>query len=217
MILMKKRKEPDAWLKYRLTPGVDYQSIPELVESLYKEQGYICAYCMRRVPHRDSVSNEDHRIEHMLSREKHDDKKLDYNNMVICCPGHIGAEDHCDKKKGSDDISFSLLDSVFINSLSYSNDGSIKSSNDIYDKELNETLNLNTALLKANRKSMIGELVKGIQSYVIRNGKLDKSFLNRMIDKYSHMYSKDGKQVYHPYCGVAIYYLRRKLKKYYCY
>ncbi|TGX82198.1 hypothetical protein E5358_07800 [Palleniella muris] len=213
MILIKKQKEPDAWLRYRLTPNVDYQSIPELVEPLYKEQGYICAYCMRRIPHRDSVSNEGHRIEHMLSREKHDDKKLDYNNMVICCPGHIGTEDHCDKNKGSDDISFSLFDNVFINSLSYSNDGCIKSSNDIYDKELNDILNLNTALLKANRKSMIDELVKGIQSYVKRNGKLDKSFLCHMIEKYSSMYSKDEKQVYYPYCGVAIYYLQKKLNK----
>ena len=104
MIKIAKGKEPKEWTEYRNTPGVDYQSIPELVESLLKEQGYICAYCMRRIPHRDKLYKKDgikyvltdeaHRIEHVLSRDNHPDKKLDYNNMVVCCPGHIGDEDH---------------------------------------------------------------------------------------------------------------------------
>ena len=47
MILITKNKEPKEWTEYRNTPGVDYQAIPELVQSLLKEQGYICAYCMR--------------------------------------------------------------------------------------------------------------------------------------------------------------------------
>ena len=91
MIQIKKNPEPRKWLEYRSTPGVDYQSIPELVDSLLEEQGYICAYCMRRIPCKDRLykrdgktfvhTNEDHRIEHMLSRENHDDKKLDYSNI----------------------------------------------------------------------------------------------------------------------------------------
>ena len=38
MILIKKNPEPREWLEYRSTPGVDYQSIPELVDSLLEEQ-----------------------------------------------------------------------------------------------------------------------------------------------------------------------------------
>lgn len=41
MILITKNKEPKEWTKYKSTPGVDYQAIPELVQSLLKEQGYI--------------------------------------------------------------------------------------------------------------------------------------------------------------------------------
>lgn len=59
MIKIAKNKEPKEWTEYRNTPGVDYQSIPELVESLLKEQGYICAYCMRRIPHRDKLYKKD--------------------------------------------------------------------------------------------------------------------------------------------------------------
>lgn len=213
MILIRKHKEPEEWLAYRLTEGVDYQSIPELVNSLYEEQGYICAYCMRRIPHQDKASTEDYRVEHMLSRENHDDRKLDYSNMVVCCPGHIGDEDHCDKKKGALDISFSPMDPAFINSLSYSADGKIKSSNAKYDEELNGILNLNTELLVKNRKGLIDEMVNQIKMYVKRKGTLDKSFLIRMIEKYSSMFKKEDKLMYYPYCGVALYYLQNKLNK----
>ena len=92
MILIKKNPEPRKWLEYRSTPGVDYQSIPELVDSLLEEQGYICAYCMRRIPSKDRLykrdgktfvhTNEDHRIEHILSRENHDDKKFEYGTLL---------------------------------------------------------------------------------------------------------------------------------------
>lgn len=75
MILITKNKEPKEWTEYQNTPGVDYQAIPELVQSLLKEQGYICAYCMRRIPKQDKLykkdrknyvlTQEDHRVEHM--------------------------------------------------------------------------------------------------------------------------------------------------------
>lgn len=70
MIKIAKNKEPKEWTEYRNTPGVDYQSIPELVESLLKEQGYICAYCMRRIPHRDKLYKKDG-IKYVLTDESH--------------------------------------------------------------------------------------------------------------------------------------------------
>ena len=77
MILITKNKEPKEWTEYRNPPGVDYKAIPELVQSLLKEPGYICAYCMRRIPTKDKIyekdgvnfvyANEDHRVEHIKS------------------------------------------------------------------------------------------------------------------------------------------------------
>ena len=177
MIKITKDKEPKAWTEYRNTDGADYKSIPELVESLSHEQGYICAYCMRRIPCKDVISNEDHRIEHILSREKHQDRKLDYNNMVICCPGHIGNEDHCDRLKKSKDISFSLFDENFIANLSYRTDGEIVSSNNLYNREINEVLNLNTSLLKANRKESWNSVVKELLKH-----KGDKSWNKAILN-----------------------------------
>ena len=66
-----KNPEPKEWTAYHLAPGVNYQSIPELRSSLLEEQDYVCAYCMRRIPVRDSNSYETARIDHILCREKH--------------------------------------------------------------------------------------------------------------------------------------------------
>lgn len=222
MILIQKKLEPKEWQEYRNTPGVDYQSIPELVDSLLEEQGYICAYCMRRIPCKDRLykrngktfvlTNEEHRIEHMLSRENHDDKKLDYSNMVICCPGHIGNEDHCDRSKGRKDISFSPLDPHFIATLSYKIDGEIVSSVDKYNNELNDVLNLNTPILKENRKSA-WEAVKNELIKQKKGSPWSKAFLSKFISKYSSKTLKDGEYKLIPYCGIVLFFLQKKLKQ----
>jgi len=219
MILIKKKSEPKEWTKYRNTPGVDYHSIPELVDSLLEEQGYICAYCMRRIPCKDrlykkdgitfTLTDEDHRIEHILSRENHEDKKLDYSNMVICCPGHIGDEEHCDRLKGSNDITFSPLNQDFIATLSYKTDGEIISSNEQYNKEINDVLNLNTKLLKENRKNTWEAVKKELIAQ--KGGKpWNKTILSFYIKKYSSL-NKQLKLI--PYCGVVLYFLQKKLKQ----
>ena len=221
MILIKKKNEPKELEKYRNTPGVDYQAIPELVESLLNEQGYICAYCMRRIPHQDKIlkgtiekpTDEKHRVEHIQSREKHDDKKLEYKNMVICCPGHIGDEDHCDRLKGSRDLSFSPLDPNFIATLSYSTDGTIKSSTPRYDKEINEVLNLNTKLLKQNRKAKWDAVLAQLKA-LHKGEDWKKSTLRKALSKYSEMHDEGGVSKHEPYCGIVMYFLDKKLRQF---
>lgn len=212
MIKIVKDKESKEWEEYRNTEGVDYQSIPELVDSLLKEQGYICAYCMRRIPCKDNISNENHRVEHILSREKHPDKKLDYKNMVICCPGHIGEENHCDRLKGDMDISFNLFDENFIRTLSYKSDGKIISSNVTFDNEINEVLNLNTSLLKANRKEIWRVVTRELNT--LKGDKpWNKTILKKCLEKYSNKHEKDGKMQFIPYCGIVIYNIQKKLRQ----
>lgn len=213
MIKITKSKEPKEWEEYRNTEGVDYQSIPELVDSLLKEQGYICAYCMRRIPCKDTVTNEDHHVEHILSREKHKDRKLDYRNMVICCPGHIGEEEHCDRKKGSMDVSFNLFDDNFIKTLSYHSDGTIVSSNTTYDNEINETLNLNTSLLKANRKECWNVVTNELRK--LKGDKpWNRAVIKKYLEKYSCKHDKNGKLQFIPYCGIVIYNLQKKMRQF---
>ncbi len=200
-----KGAEPAAWLEYRLTPGVDYQAIPALRESLLKEQGYICAYCMRRIPHRDNNSNEYSRIDHIKSRSEYPDLKLDYRNMVICCPGAIDNDFHCDKSKGEKSISFDLFSDAFIDTISYkSSDGTIESSNVIYDNEVNNVLNLNNALLKKSRLQVL-------DAVIIRLGEKASwtvADIRRFISDWD---TKHGGKFYE-YNGIVLWYLKKKLK-----
>jgi uncharacterized protein (TIGR02646 family) len=216
-----KGKEPEEWIEYRKTADAKYQATTELRDSLLKEQGYICAYCMRRIPVKDHNSNEPSRIEHILSRTKHPDLELSYKNMVICCPGAIDSENklisdnskkekyhnsHCDKSKGENDISFSPFDSSFISTLGYkSKDGTIESSNDKYNEEINNLLNLNNALLKANRV----QTLKGL--LVCLNQKEWKaSEIKKLLKSWDE---KDNEGMYKPYCGVVVWYLEKKLRQ----
>lgn len=87
---IRKSAEPKEWTKYKNIPGVQFSGIPALQESLYREQGYLCAYCERRIPVRDKMSTEDHRIEHWHCRDKYPDEVFCYGNLLMCCPGQIG-------------------------------------------------------------------------------------------------------------------------------
>lgn len=216
MIKINKVNEPKEWTQYKSTPGAKYEAIPQLVDSLLREQGYICAYCMRRIPHKDmengKLTQEDHRIEHVKSRESYPELQLDYNNMVICCPGHIGEESHCDKKKDRDSISFTPLEQAFIDTIIYNTNGEISSTNPIYNNEMNSKLNLNTKLLVCNRRTVLSEVIQQINSQ--QKGKpWTAGVLRQYILKYSSMHSRDGKMQYIPYCGIILHYLNKKLSQ----
>lgn len=208
---IEKGKEPKEWLKYRMTPGVEYQAIPELRKSLLKEQGYVCAYCMRRIPVRDKDEKgtpfqEDSRIEHIKCRDRYPELQLDYSNMVICCPGAVTMDFHCDRKKENTDITFDLFSQAFIETLSYSSkDGSIKSSNADYDNQINEVLNLNNKRLKANRLSVLREVIN-----VMGKERWKKSQISHALMAWDSM-DKDGR--FRPYCGIVVWFMRRVLER----
>lgn len=199
-----KQKEPKEWTDYRRTSGVGYESIPELRQSLLKEQGFICAYCMRRIPCKDRNSNESSRIDHIKCRETNEDKELDYKNMVVCCPGAISEDFHCDKSKGNKEITFTPFDDDFISSLKYSSrTGKISSSSEEWDKEINEVLNLNNDILQANRLETLFGVIDKL-------GKFDRRYCNQILHEWDNK-DKDGR--YKAFCGIVIWFLRKKLFK----
>ena len=198
--------EPKEWTHYRMTPGVKYQAIPELKESLLKEQGYICAYCMRRIPHIDKNSNEDSRIDHIACRADHEDDELKYGNMVICCPGAINNDFHCDKKKGKNAISFTPFDQHFIATLRYkSGNGRIESSNPVWNKEMQEVLNLNNKQLMGNRL----QVIDGIIAKLNKRKSWKKSDLEKELAAWDNM---DENGQFKPYNGIVVWYLQKKMK-----
>lgn len=211
MIRIEKTKEPNSWTAHRLTEGAKYEATSDLREALMADQGYICGYCMRRIPVQDKGTAETTRIEHVvpqsvLSREE----AMDFRNMIICCPGAITStsekECHCDRHKGEKPISFTPFDENFIDTLSYKNDGAIISSNPIYNREINDVLNLNEGMLKANRKAVQKQLIESLGKHAWKKGDIEK-----ILKIYR---GRDASGRKKEYCGVIISYLTKKLRQF---
>ena len=220
-----KQPEPRAWRDYRTTPGVRYQSQPCLIEALLEEQGYICAYCERRIPYQDVPGQEDYRIEHLSSqakaREEGDNSDLDYNNMVICCPGNITkdgpAHYHCDKRKGMKPLVISPLSEAMMRSIRFTDSGLIKSTDAKLDEELGEEgLNLNDGMLRNNRRETWLTVIEGLNKMGWTKRHVEQ-VLECWSDRHEWQYeTQDGMKTvraYIPYCSMAVFMLSRKLRQ----
>ena len=197
MIKIKKGKEPNAWSEHRNTPGAVYDAIPELRASLLLEQGYICAYCMSRIDEGSS------KIEHLKCRSRYPSLSMQYKNMVICCPGNSNNGFQCDKSKGDSDISFTLFNDHFINTLSYeTKNGRIKSSNTQWNDELDTILNLNNLSLMLNRKNTIEGVIEALK----RKG-FDRHRLSSELNKWKN---PDKNNKMKEFCGVVIWYISKR-------
>lgn len=209
MKLIVKGIEPEEWKDFSETPGAVYQSKPCLREALYKEQGGICAYCMQRLRNelsgKEGDSEISNRVEHIKCRDNYPQLQLDYQNMVLCCNGKTnGSTIHCDRKKENTDISFSPLDTDFIETISYKKDGTISSSNRSWQTEMNLILNLNANILKANRAAVLRGIVNRLNRKKWKKSEVRREFMN--------WNSIDTSGLYKSYCGVVVWYLNKKLK-----
>jgi len=210
MIRINKRaaNEPQSWKDYKNTPGAKYAPSGDLRNALLSEQGCICAFCMRRIPvvKRDPQEAEFSKIAHILSRGRHTYRELDYDNMVICCPGNINGTAHCDKSQGGNDITLPVFNIQLQQTITYKNyDGSIKSSNDDWDREINDRLCLNNVLLQMNRK----QALEGIRM-ILEKKKWTSAEIGNKLEEWS---SFDAEGKLKPYCGIVIWYLEKKLRQ----
>ncbi len=206
MIKLNKRPEPREWTARRTTPGVTrYSPIPELKAALLHEQGYICAFCMRRIPVNDAGESETSKNAHLLSRSGHPDRENDYNNLVAACPGAIDGSAHCDKSQASNDVTLPMFNVQLQQSISYGlKTGEIRSSNANWDQEVQNILCLNNDLLKANRL----QTIDGIRS-VLEWKKWKRAKIEEALAAWRN-FDSDG--YLKPYCGVVVWYLEKKLR-----
>lgn len=103
MIVIKKGREPSKLLEYRRQEFASYAGMPadikqDVIRHLLSEQGYICAYCMKRIgtgygKHRATI---EHLIPQAISTEA---QRLNYHNMVAVCWGNRNADSNEDKSR----------------------------------------------------------------------------------------------------------------------
>ena len=210
MVTIKKGKEPQAWVEKRNTPGfTQFESSEELKQSLLEEQGYICAYCMRRLPADDPNTDATSKVEHIKPRSKYPDLQFNYDNLVICCPGNLNSQPHCDLSKDDGSISFDLFNSQLEDSITYlSSDGTIKSSNGLWDEEINRVLNLNHPILKANRLQTLTVLINDLNIRKKKSAGWTSKAMQAELRRWQNR-DRSGNRL--PFAGIVIAFLKKRL------
>jgi len=210
MKTIRKGQEPPSLTEHRCTPGATYNGYmgkDELRECLVRDQGSICCYCMQRI--RPSYNGM--KIEHWHSQTGYPEEQLDYGNLLGACLGNEGQprrQQHCDTCKGDRELRRNPADpshqiEEFIH---YLPNGEVEAPNDQgLNQDLREALNLNLPFLVNNRKAVLDQF----KALLGRDKPLGRQYLERMLADWSRMNGRELK----PYCGVVIYWLKKRLKR----
>ncbi len=214
MIPITKKTEPQSLQHYRskkstVFDGENFTQVKQDIRNqLVSEQGYLCAYCMSRIEPDESSM----KVEHWHSRKIYPAQQLTYANLLGCCCGNEGLPDshaHCDTKKRKVDLLFSPAEPGHHQRLKihYEFNGTIKSDNPEFDRQLGGVLNLNYSRLIDNRKSVWSSVTKTLSRIT---GKATRVQIEELLLKWRR---KDGEGKLKEYTGVAIYYLNKKLQR----
>lgn len=153
----------------------------EVRQSLMREQGHLCAYCMRALPDaRISSDDPDYKgiyIEHWVPRSPKTGVQtglaLDYGNLLAVCSGgqkppagdrsvHRGSQKTCDAKRGNTLLTVNPLDPETLSTIYYTADGKIAALDPNIHRDLVQTLNLNCiqggSVLPEERKRVLEEV-----------------------------------------------------------
>ena len=208
---IQKEHEPRSLTQHRCQTHANYNNFKEkqdLRDSLFSEQGGICAYCMQRI----QATAAGMKIEHWQSQspDKYPSKQLVYGNLLGVCLGGKGQKkenEHCDTSKKDKDLCKNPANPAHDVEavIRYLGDGRIKADDEIFDREINEVLNLNHPLLVNNRKAVL----RSFQESLGRAGSLGIGSIRRKIAQWSEPVGG----TLEPFCMVVVYWLRKKLGK----
>ncbi|TAE18833.1 MAG: TIGR02646 family protein [Bacteroidetes bacterium] len=220
--IKKQAKEPATITEIKSVNGTfDDLDKEQVQNALLEEQGYLCAYCMRRISREwnPDANKWKIEIEHYKPQEKYPEKALDYSNMLGVCNGTAGEKLHCDKTKGGKaDGKVELkklnpLDSNCETMLQYLPDGTIQSVNGDAEVEsdLDKVLNLNDTKLKEFRADAIEKAWREFQE---KHKKNKGSWTKKMFqDEINRLKQPNKKGRYTEYCQCLIYFFEKKLKR----
>ena len=206
MILIKKKPIPTFLVEYKRTTNASFDNLPREIKdklrtSLLKEQGYLCAYCMKKLEDDSSKV----KIEHYIARNE--ENELDYKNLLAVCKGNEGEpfeRQTCDTRKGNKEIKINPQEKSDILTITYTSNGEIKSSNLDYQNDFDDTLNLNDIFgLVKTRKEALDSLKRNLAR---KNTHLTGETIKRIYTRYLEAEVKES------YVGILLWYLQRRMK-----
>lgn len=181
-----------------------------VLESLMKEQGYLCAYCMCKIPQTGKMPSAT--IEHWEPQSKtSEDKALDYRNMLAVCNGNRGCGKKeymtCDARRGNTPLTVNPLNALTLSSIQYKADGTIFSNDPDINKDLNEILNLNCSQvgLVENRRRALQTMLKELRKK--RPTGAIPLTCERLLEKYQSQTRKTS------YLGILIWWIQKHMSK----
>jgi uncharacterized protein (TIGR02646 family) len=218
------KNEPQSLRIYKnSTPDASFSGFSNTQEvrlALLKEQGFLCAYCMKRI----SLNlNENYKpqieIEHYKSQDNFPEEDLNYMNMLGVCNGTIRKEtdviEHCDKSKKSGELK--RLNPTKKNCsedlLTYNLNGEIKpiTKKPEVEHEINIVLNLNNKYLIEYR---LDALDKARKDFEKDNPQKDgKRWNKEMFIEEIKKYKTKKNDKFKPYCQFIIWYFNELSKK----
>lgn len=175
-------------------------------ESLCREQGYLCAYCMRR------ISTTSSHVEHVIPQSKcRPGQDVDYNNLLAVCDGNERTGQRsaltCDRARQDSPLKVNPLRPETLASIKYRKNGIIYSNDQETQRDLDETLNLNCedAYLPENRKAVIEKFDNWLQ-----NISHQSSVLGACERRRQEILESEEKT---PFAGVLLYFLNRRIRR----
>lgn len=218
MLPIKKGPQPqelqDAVRRIKGTPSttlswnhVDHVERQATLAALLRDQGGLCAYCMR------PIDKDTGHVEHIIPQSEHrgsdDPDSVDYHNMLAVCDGFEGnpAGQTCDRARGDRPLAVSPLNARQVGRITYLRDGTIGSDDADINDCLNKTLNLNQAMLKRNRKAALDASHRALE----RQGRRGRGAVVSFCKKYvaDHL---DKPEERRPYDGIVMYFMRKRIR-----
>lgn len=217
---IRKGPEPSELKRYRQSDDARYDG-PEFTpvkqamrDALCAEQGYLCCYCLQRIVPEAGAMN----VEHWQAQSSATGSglTLTWSNLLGACPGKIFTREgrvsatHCDHRKGDQALSLDPTNIRHISTLSYGADGSLRSSESPLQREIDETLGLNSETLKGNRKQALDEVLKCVAQGAGAGRSATPAMLDKLIDDWD---KPDSHGHLRPNCELILFWLRKRRKR----
>lgn len=207
-----KGHEPRSLVEHRASMHSDYGNFADkdgLRAALVRDQRGLCCYCLNRI----EATRAEMKIEHWRCQSRHADLELAYSNLLAACLGGHGqpeAKQHCDTRKGEQDLKFNPADPAhrIEQRIRFELDGTIASSDDEFNSQLNDVLNLNLPLLKNRRKGVLTAILEWWKSEKARlKGPVPKEQLARERARRVG----DGAGYLMPFQSVTVWWLDQRI------
>ncbi len=206
--------EPVSLKEKRSTPGATYDACnkDDIRLALLPEQGYLCAYCIRRISNeRDELAQPLTTIEHYEAQSTDENLRMNFMNMLGVCrggsdlPKHL---QHCGQNRGNAPLKIDPRKKESEHWVLYETSGKVYSKDAQVNHDLQVTLNLNTPGLVKNRKKVLEAVRQATENrHKRKQSDLTASDFRKEIARWK---SKTNGR-FGEYCMVAIAYLERKL------